>query len=60
MLGKMLGKIVGEVVALPVTVAGEIVEGAETAIDQAGKAIDRGAAKFDGEDRLPQRRKRDA
>lgn len=47
-IGKLLGKAVGQIVAAPITVAAEIVEAAESAVDEAGKAIDDGWDRIEG------------
>lgn len=47
-IGKLLGKAVGQIIAAPVTVAAEIVEAAETAIDESGKAIGKGWDRIEG------------
>lgn len=50
MLGKLIGKALGELVVAPVTAVGELIDAGTTAIDQAGKALDRAAKKIEGED----------
>lgn len=48
-VGKLLGKVLGEVIAAPLTIAAEVVETTESAIDQTGKAITRGWDQIEGE-----------
>jgi len=49
-IGKLLGKVIGEVVAAPLTIAAGVVEAAESAVDESGKAINRAWDKIEGYD----------
>ena len=50
MIGKLLGKAIGEAVALPATVAAELVDAGTAAVEQAATALERAGEKLSGDD----------